>query len=128
MLKIPHAVIVRAPGLLPMLYKVSELAADLGIPERTLRDRLACGAPHERDQKSHVWINGELFAAWVKEQRTRKQAKKLRDGEAYCFGCRAAVSMSRQVEIPIKGKLVHIRGVCPVCGTQVQRGGKYGQS
>jgi hypothetical protein len=128
MFKIPHIAIVRAPGLLPMLYKVSELAQELDIPEFTLRDWLASGAPHERDEKSHIWINGELFAEWVKKQRTRKQAIKLMDGDAYCFGCRAAVSMYGQEEIPIKGKLIHIRGICPVCGTQVQRGGKNSQS
>ena len=128
MIKIPHAVIVRSPGLLPMLYKVSELAADLDIPERTLRDWLANGAPHERDEKSHLWINGEQFAAWVEAQRAQKQSIKLRDGEAYCFGCRAAVRISGQEEIPITGKLVHIRGVCPRCGTQVQRGFSNGKS
>jgi hypothetical protein len=128
MLKIPHTVIVRAPGLLPMLYKASELSDELDIPERTLRDWLASGAPHEKDEKSHIWINGELFAGWITEQRANKRSLKLTEGEAYCFGCNEAVSISGQEEIPIKGKLIHIRGICPVCGTQVQRGGKNGKS
>jgi hypothetical protein len=37
---LPHTVIVRAPGLLPMLYRPAELADDLEIPESTLRDWL----------------------------------------------------------------------------------------
>ena len=51
---IPRAVIVRAPGLLPMLYSVSELAGELNIPDRTLRDWLAAGAHHERDSQNHI--------------------------------------------------------------------------
>jgi len=37
---LPRQVIVKAPGLLPMLYTVRELSEDLGMPERTLRDWL----------------------------------------------------------------------------------------
>jgi hypothetical protein len=126
--KIPHIAIVRAPGLLPMLYKVSELALELDIPERTLRDWLASGAPHERDERSHIWINGELFAGWIIEQRAYKQSIKLKEGEAYCFGCNAAVSISNQEKVPIQGKLVHLRGICPQCGKKIQRGVNHGQS
>ena len=67
--KFPHQVIVRAPGLLPMLYKVRELADDLGIPERTLRDWLKNGAPHHRDTRKNIWVNGEVFSAWVNTSR-----------------------------------------------------------
>jgi hypothetical protein len=45
--KIPHSVIVKASGLLPMLYTVSELAMELDIPGRTLRNWLANGAPRQ---------------------------------------------------------------------------------
>jgi uncharacterized membrane protein YcfT len=31
-IKIPHKVIIRAPGLLPMLYTLNELASALDIP------------------------------------------------------------------------------------------------
>lgn len=44
-IKLPHQVIVKAPGLLPMLYTVRGLAEELGMPERTLRDWLVRGAP-----------------------------------------------------------------------------------
>lgn len=45
-----------------MHYKVSELAAAIDIPERTLRDWLVAGAPHFRDQQDNLWIHGRDFA------------------------------------------------------------------
>jgi excisionase family DNA binding protein len=61
---IPHSVIVRAPGLLPMLYKVRELAQELETSRRTIRRWARRGMPHERDGRNHIWINGEEFAQW----------------------------------------------------------------
>ena len=46
-----------------MLYTVSEMAAALGVPERTLRDWLEAGAPHDREQHARIWIHGRKFAA-----------------------------------------------------------------
>jgi hypothetical protein len=125
--KLPHAVIVRAPGLLPMLYKVRELAQELGIPERTLRDWLAGGAPHERDPRGHIWVNGELFAAWVNAQRKQKKDKRLGPDEGYCVRCRKAVQLTGVDIIPLRAKLVQVRGRCPHCNTEVYRGGRRGQ-
>lgn len=70
-IKLPHAVIVKAPGLLPMLYTVRELADELSMPERTLRDWLLHGAPHTRVRLGHIWVNGQAFAAWVASQRKK---------------------------------------------------------
>ncbi len=125
--KLPHAVIVRAPGLLPMLYKVRELAEELNIPERTLRDWLAGGAPHERDKRGHIWVNGELFGAWVNAQRKQKKEKRLAPDEGYCVRCRKAVQLSDVDIIQLKAKLVQVRGRCPHCNNEVFRGGCRGQ-
>ncbi len=40
-----------------MLYTVSEIAAALAVPERTLRDWLEAGAPHDREQHARIWIH-----------------------------------------------------------------------
>jgi len=67
--RLPHQVIVQAPGLLPMLYTLREISTELGVPESTLRDWLDAGAPHHQDDRNHLWINGERFAAWVNPNR-----------------------------------------------------------
>ena len=122
-INIPHGVIVRAPGLLPMLYKVRELAEELGIPDRTLRDWLTYGAPHQRDNRNHIWINGEEFEMWVNAQRKRKSKRKLKDDEAYCLRCKKVVKLTNPQTVPSKGRLFHIKGICPNCECIINRGG-----
>ncbi|MCL4561927.1 MAG: hypothetical protein M1281_15130 [Chloroflexi bacterium] len=80
---IPQKTIAKAPGLLPMLYTVAELAADLCVPDRTLRDWLAVGAPHTRDSKSHIWIEGTAFYEWLASQRKPKKTEKLDDNQEW---------------------------------------------
>jgi hypothetical protein len=59
--KLPHAVIVRAPGLLPMLYTLSELEAELGVPSQEnhpdretvshlAQDEVSAGVPRTIDR------------------------------------------------------------------------------
>lgn len=60
--RLPHAVIVRAPGLLPMLYSPRELGQELRIPDRTIREWLGKGLPHLRDERRHIWIDGRQLA------------------------------------------------------------------
>jgi hypothetical protein len=107
-----------------MLYMVSELANELGIPDRTLRDWLDTGAPHQRDRRGHLWINGQEFAQWVENQRIKKAPEKLADDEAYCLRCRQPVALIDPEIIPIKGKLINIKGYCPQCGNVINRGGR----
>jgi len=126
-LKLPHSVIIKSPGLLHMKYKVSELAQELGIPDRTLRDWLKRGAPHQRDSRNHIWVVGIEFAAWVKAQKKNKKSRKLGADEAYCFRCNKIVSLVDPETIKIVGKLVHFKGRCINCGCKINRGGRLGK-
>lgn len=124
-LKLPRSVILHAPALLPMLYTVSEVSKLLGIPDRTLRDWLAFhAAPHMRDKKKHIWINGALFADWVKEIRRNQISRKskLAENEAYCLRCNKPVKLIRPIVKPIHSTFVLIQGHCPDCGTTINRG------
>ena len=121
-IRLPHSVIVKAPGLLPMLYKVSELAVELHLPERTLRDWLENGAPHQRYQHGQIWVHGPEFSIWVATMRKPKRGKKLTDDQAYCFRCKQIVEMQKTCSRPIKGKLIMTKGVCPHCGCTINRG------
>jgi hypothetical protein len=125
-MKLPHHVIVKAPGLLPMLYKASELADEIQIPERTLRDWLEAGAPFQRDSSNRIWVNGQEFKQWVQEKRKPKRTFKLLDNQAYCLHCKTAVELLNPERHAIKGKLVNIKGVCPQCGCTINRGGVDG--
>jgi len=53
--RLPHFVIVKSPGLLPMYFKVSKLTESLCVPNRTLRDWLVTSMPHFRDQRNNLW-------------------------------------------------------------------------
>ena len=123
-IKLPHHVIVKAPGLLPMLYTVRELADELNMPERTLRDWLLHGAPHARDQLGHIWVNGQAFAAWVASQRKKAPHTRLKSGEGYCMFCNRIVIVLQPTQRPSAGKLVYIQGVCPHCNGKVTRGAR----
>ena len=107
-----------------MLYTVSEIAAALGVPERTLRDWLEAGAPHDRDQHARIWIHGRKFASWIAEMRDPVNRQKLKDDEAYCMRCSRAVQMANVSTKAMQGKLILIRGTCPNCGCTINRGGR----
>ena len=120
--KLPHNVIIKAPGLLPMLYTPREICEELDIAESTLRDWLQIEVPHQRDNRNRIWINGEDFARWVNNQRKPKVTNKLNEDEAYCLRCnQVSKLLSPQVQ-PIKGNLVLIKGTCANCGAVINRG------
>ena len=120
--KLPHNVIIKAPGLLPMLNTPREICEELGIAESTLRDWLQIDLPHQRDNRNRIWINGEDFARWVNTQRKPKVTNKLNEDEAYCLRCnQVSKLLSPQIQ-PIKGNLVLIKGTCANCGAVINRG------
>ena len=127
-MRIRHSVIVSSPGLLPMSYTVSELAGELRVPDRTLRDWLDAGAPHQRDERNHIWINGKGFAEWVQRQRKPKRERKLDNGSAYCLRCKKAVKLTEPRTRHIKAKLYLITGLCPQCGATINRGARNGKN
>jgi hypothetical protein len=127
-IKLTQKVIVKAPGLLPMEYKLNEIADKLDINPRTLSDWTDAGAPHTHDSRGHIWIVGTEFAQWVDQIRSQKKKasgdKTLADNQAYCMRCRKPVDLINPVIFPGNGKLVYIQGVCPNCGCTLNRGGR----
>lgn len=123
--KLPHNVIVKAPGLLPMLYTPRELSEELNLPESTLRDWLEVGAPHQRDQRNRLWINGVSFAGWVDSRRKTRHLVPLSDHEAYCLHCNQVSTLISPSIQPVKGNLVLIKGTCNTCGKTINRGVRH---
>lgn len=105
-----------------MLYTVRELSQAIGLPDRTLRDWLAFGAPHFYDQTGHIWIEGTEFAEWVATVRRPKKHTKLNEDEGYCLSCREIVEMINPISKPMKGNMVLRKGECPHCHHTVNRG------
>ena len=124
-IRLPHATITRAPGLLPMQYTLVELAAELGLCARTLRQWVSTAnlsLPHHRDARGHIWVEGRAFAAWVEANRTAKHKRqlKLAPGQAYCVSCRAVVTPANLQLHNTQSRIV-LRGTCPICNKQVNR-------
>lgn len=123
-IRLTHSVIVKSPGLLPMLYTVRELSKAIGTHERTLRDWLEAGAPHTRTTQGKVWINGRTFAGWVAGMQKPKRERRLKDQEGYCMRCNKVVEMLNPTTRIVKGKLTVTRGNCPNCNCTINRGGR----
>lgn len=123
--KVPHSVIVRAPGLLPMLYTPPELEQELGVPARTIREWLAKGLSHQRDERGHILLDGRQVAAWVKTLGRSRADRRLEADEAYCVRCRRAVKWLNPTRDQ-RGQQIWWRGVCPNCGSAICRGGRHG--
>ena len=118
-----HDVIVRAPGLLPMLYTTTELATELHIEAWQLREWIKAGMPHQYDHQQHIFIHGHQFAAWVDTQRSVQRGPKLATDEGFCLSCRKAVKLI-DPQSTVQGKRKLLRAICPTCQQPVFRGVK----
>lgn len=123
--RLPHTVVVRAPGLLPMLYSPHELAEELHTPAYIVREWLNKGLPYQRDAAHHVWINGREVAAWVEAARQARPRQPLRPDEAFCVRCNRPVKLANPTRTP-RGKHQLLSGTCPECGTSIHRGVRHG--
>jgi uncharacterized protein with PIN domain len=125
--KIPHSVIVRAPGLLPMLYTLNELEEELKISWRIIRGWLQKDLPYQQDGRGHIYINGRDMAAWVCEVCRSRPRRKLDASQAFCVRCHKPVTLA-DAQSYRQGTIARYSGVCPECGTVINRVKNNGQS
>ncbi len=59
-----------------MLYKILELADELGVNQSIVVGWAKAGAPHKRDARGHIWIHGRALAEWLDSQR-RPRSRRL---------------------------------------------------
>ena len=128
--QLSHNTIVKAPGLLPMMYKVGEISDELNIHPSTLYDWLKNGAPHHRDNRGHIWINGQEFASWINATRRKGSGQeKLQDNEGFCMRCKKIVKILDPTIVHEKGKPKRVKGTCSNCKGKLGKGIKSnGQS
>jgi hypothetical protein len=117
----PHEVIVRSPGLLPMLYRIPELAEELGIPEKAVGIYARSGLPVHVDPGGEQWINGRQFDEWLKQKKRPVKKRPLKQNEGFCFKCHRAVRI-KAGRIHKRGRHLLLGGSCPKCKTRVFRG------
>lgn len=121
-----HVQIIRLSRILDMMYKPSELAAEIGvIPDTIYRSYLPAGMPHIR--RGHtLWIYGPAFVEWAKATAVKHKRKRagLPDDHGWCMKCNAAVLMNNP-KVKYTNQYIQIyQARCPVCGTVVNRASK----
>lgn len=121
LMRFTHNIIVRAPHLLNVNLSPHELADELGIDARTVRDWVQQGMPHTRDATQHIWINGVEFAGWVSQVRSQRKRVRLGADEAYCMRCKRAVPLRNPRQVMI-GQRPCLTSACPTCGKTINRG------
>ena len=119
--RITHAQRVRLTGLLPMEYRPTELAREIGCHRSTIYESyVPNGCPHRRDKRGHLWIVGTEFAAWARATiETRKL--EMGKGQAFCMRCKAVVTMRGPVVETEAKAAVLLHGSCPQCFGDVVR-------
>ena len=110
-----------------VMYTVPQLAKKLNLNPRYIRRALIekRGAPHIKDEKGHIYINGKELYEWgcnyIEKQKTKKNTiGKMKDGEFYCVKCRCRV-VGVNVYRDEDSKNRFLKGICPVCGTKLNR-------
>lgn len=108
----------RLGSLLNMMYTTPELAEEIGITPRQIRQvYIPLGCPHERSKRNHIMINGVRFRTWYLNSYI---PVKLSNDEAFCISCRRPVKMIN----PIPQKAVGVEYWicnCPKCGRRLAR-------
>lgn len=108
----------RLKGLLNMMYKVGELAEEVGFSKRQIyRVYLPLGMPHERDSRRHLLINGIEFKEWIEQLYPKV---KLKSNQAFCLTCKQAVEIVKP-QREKSGSLIYLLSFCQTCRRKLTR-------
>lgn len=107
-------------GLLPTLYRSTEICQKLYITSGDLHNWMRNGLPYQQDACGHLWFEGQALAAWVERVHQSWPRHTLQPGEAYCLRCRCAVLLTNPTERREGQHSLHI-GTCPHCGCTLHR-------
>ena len=121
-----NKVYFRRLKLLDMNYKTSEIANELGVTDKYVRESLIrYGMPYTKDSSGHFWFSGLEVRKWIETEFSPENRHKphalMGENEFYCVKCNACrVSNSYSIEINSRGVL-YKKAYCPVCGTRMNK-------
>ena len=124
---IDQRIIKSGAGLLDVMYSVSKLSKKLGLDPRYIRRALVQkrGAPHIKDEKGHIMINGKELFLWackyIEEEKTEKNSRSpMMDDEFYCVKCRKRV-IGKSIHYAEENQNRFLKAICPNCGTKINK-------
>lgn len=119
--RISHAQAVKLSRLLPMEYRPTELAREIGCHRSTIYESyVPNGCPHRRDRNGHLWIVGTEFAAWARATIQRRKLE-MSPGQAFCMKCKSVVDMQGPITETVAKSSLLLHGTCPQCFGDVCR-------
>ena len=113
--QLSQTIIVRAAFLLPITYRSTQLATQLGLAKKDcwrVREWARRGMPHHHDTTGHLMIDGVAFARWVAELTRKRPRRKLPLGHMWCPGCNSP-QLPQQAKIEIMSGRRTRTAVCP---------------
>lgn len=124
---IDRRILLHGEKLMNVNYSVTQIAKILDLNPRYIRRALIAkyGAPHIRDSKEHIFINGEKLYVWakkyVRDQEKRKMERPpIGNDEFYCVKCRKRV-IGQEIFTASDSKNLFLKGTCPICGTRINK-------
>lgn len=121
--KVHRIVYQKRNRLLDMEYTTNELAEELGVTPKYVRDTMIAkhGAPFKQDKKGRVWLEGIKIRDWIEEAyNPNKNKVKLDENEFYCVKCREKRLTDHYNTIQ-KGGTIYKQSHCPICGTLMNK-------
>ncbi len=121
--KVHRIVYKRRMRLLDMSYTTGEMARELGVTPKYIRDTMIrkMGAPYRYDKKGRLWLDGLNMREWIgKALNPQKKSVKLNKNEFYCVKCREKRETEENITKSSNGN-IYKQALCPVCGMRMNR-------
>lgn len=103
-------------------YTYDEAAPALGVHKNTIAAWVRSGdLPALKDCRPYLILGRELIA--FQDRRRQSARTKLKPGEMYCLGCKAAQKPAEGMvdELLTMGGAANLQALCPTCGACMHR-------
>ena len=121
--KVHRLVYKRRERLLDMEYTTGELASELGVSPKYVRDTMIAkyGAPYRQDKKGRIWLEGLKVKEWMEAAYDPKKNKvSLAGNEFYCVKCRGKRVSDQYILTQNNGTILK-QAHCPICGALMNK-------